>query len=198
MRNYNANVSTVFAYSSSTAQETKRIIRNSFVLSFIFLNRHAFIFMIIADNMSRLARPFLNCKVSLQMLVIWICIRINSVGQVVSPNPFCLLVRYQSQFWKQSVLLVQWIMQSVFLVNSLMFQKCTSTKIINVFAKMIFFPLFDTTLCLHKVLLSSIRAKESKFMKLEGEVWAGMQSVEIKLPVWIHTWKCHGRSQIIF
>lgn len=34
---------------------------------------------------------------------------------------------------------------------------------------------------MHKVLLSSIRAKESKIMKLEGEVWADMQSVEIKL-----------------
>lgn len=72
------------------------------------------------------------------------------------------------------MLLVQWIMQLVFLVNSLMFQKCTSTIIINVFAKRIFFCLFvflfDTTLYLHKVLLSSIRAKESKFMKLEGEV----------------------------
>lgn len=67
-------------------EKQREVIRNSFVLSFIFLNRRAFIFM------SRLARPFLNCKVSLQMLVIWICIRINNVGQVVSPNPFCLLV----------------------------------------------------------------------------------------------------------
>lgn len=179
-------------------KKQREVIRNSFVLSFIFLNRHAFIFMIIADSMSRLARPFLNCKVLLQMLVIWICIRINSVGQVVSPNPFCLLVWYQSQFWRQSVLLVLWILQFVFLENSLMFQKCTSTIIINVFAKRIFFPSFNTTLYLHKVLLSCIRAKEPKFMKLEGEVWAGMQSVEIKLPVWIHTWKCHGQSKIIF
>lgn len=67
-------------------KEQREVIRNSIVLSFIFLNRHAFI------SMSRLARPFLNCKVSLQMLVIGICIRINNVGQVVSPNPFCLLV----------------------------------------------------------------------------------------------------------
>lgn len=44
-----------------------------------------------------------------------------------------------------------------------------------------FFPLFDTILYPHKVLLSSIMAKKSKFMKLEGLVWAGMQSVEIKL-----------------
>lgn len=68
------------------------------------------------------------------------------------------------------MLLVQWIMQFVFMVNSLMLQKCTSAVIINVFAQRIFFPLFDTILYLHKVLLPSIMAKESKFMKLEGLV----------------------------
>lgn len=31
-----------------------------------------------------------------------------------------------------------------------------------------FFPLFDSSLYLHKMLLSGIRVKESKFMKLEG------------------------------
>lgn len=60
-------------------------------------------------------------------------------------------------------------MHFVFMVNSLMFQKCTSTIIINVFAQRIFFPSL-TPLSMHKVLLSSIRAKESKIMKLEGEV----------------------------
>lgn len=56
-------------------KKQREVIRNSFVLSFIFLNRHAFIFL------NRLARPFLNCKVLLQMLVIWICIWINNVGK---------------------------------------------------------------------------------------------------------------------
>lgn len=52
-------------------------------------------------------------------------------------------------------------MQFVFMVNSLMFQKCTSTIIINVFAERIFFPSL-TPLSMHKVLLSSIRAKGSE------------------------------------
>lgn len=71
-------------------KKQREVIRNSFVLSFIFLSRHAFIFL------NRFARPFLNCKVLLRMLVMWICIRISSVGEVVSPNPFYLLACYRS------------------------------------------------------------------------------------------------------
>lgn len=88
--NDNANVSTIFAYSSSTAQETKR--SNKKLNCFIFyLFKQTCIYLY-----EQTCQTFLNCKISLQMLVTRICIRINNVGQVVSPNPFCLLVWYQS------------------------------------------------------------------------------------------------------
>lgn len=86
MGNEDANVFTTFAYSSSAAQETKRS-NKKFICFIFYLFIQACIYLY-----EQTCQTFLNCKVLLQMLVTWICIRINNVGQVVSANPFCLLV----------------------------------------------------------------------------------------------------------
>lgn len=79
-------------------------------------------------------------------------------------------------FSRQSVLLVQWIIKFVFVADSLAFQKSRLTKIINIFAQRNCFPPLQEL-----SVPARVRVKEWKLMKPEGKVWAGVQSVEIKL-----------------
>lgn len=90
------------------------------------------------------------------------------------------------QFARQSVPLVQWIMQFVFMADSLMFQKSSSIKIMNVFAQGISSPFFRSSLYLLASVLKNedvwnLRGKSELPHRLEKFSYTPYLNIRVKM-----------------